>query len=332
MNVESSMVARKIRAFPVTTTAVSLETVDCSFCGSPDYLPYDSVDEWRIVKCNRCGFCFTNPRPSAEDAAAFYTMGYFRGEEKERLNLLNDDGSFKVGADLCYDQRILDIESNLDRRGSLLEIGAATGAFLRVMENRGWVVQGIEVSDEAVKLARINDRIDLYCGCLEDFRTDETYDVIGMYQSLEHVPNPAYVIDRAYDLLNPGGLIIIEVPNLNGFDIKRSEERKLQSYDLPLHLNHFTPEFLAGKLKAAGFSIIDLDRYYANFIIRAVERRERSRRPPGSTRQNMATGEDALLSTCHLPMSKKESNWKTHLLKYASRLFPGWRFTIVARK
>lgn len=331
MSVESTMIARKVKAFPVSDERVGLETVDCSLCGSPDYSVYDSVDEWRIVKCNRCGFCFTNPRPAAEDAAGLYTVGYFRGDEIERLNLLNDDGTFKVGADMCYEQRILDIESNLDRRGSLLEIGAATGAFLRVIKDRGWKARGIELSVDAVKLARINDQIDLFCGRLEDFRTEETYDVICMYQSLEHVPDPAYVIKRAYNLLNPGGLLIVEVPNLNGFDVKRNEARRLQTYDLPLHLNHFTPAVLAGKLKAVGFKIIDLDLYYANFILRAVERRERHRRRFGRTRETMASAGDAA-RTGRLPMSKRESTWKTRLLKRASQLFPGWRFTIVARK
>jgi len=215
----------------------------------------------------------------------------------------------------------------------LLEIGAATGAFLKVMANRGWTVRGIEISDEAVTLARINDQIDLFCGRLEDFTTDETFDVICMYQSLEHVADPAYVIERAYDLLNLGGIVVIEVPNLQGCDVKRSRQRRLQVYDLPLHLSHFTPKILERELRKANFTIIDVDLYQSDFIIGAIERRNSTRNPSEGYREDVvANGGGSEKAPVHPPMARKLRNWKTRVLKYTSTVFPGWRFTIVARK
>jgi len=48
-----------------------------------------------------------------------------------------------------------------------------------------------------------------------------------MYQSLEHVSDPAYVIRRSADLLTDGGVLVVEVPNLEAFDIKWDRQRRL---------------------------------------------------------------------------------------------------------
>jgi SAM-dependent methyltransferase len=332
MSVESSMVARNIEALPVTTKRASLETVDCCFCGSTDYSLYDSVDEWQIVRCNRCGFCFTNPRPTVESLPSYYDLSYFKDDDITRFGFFDKSGSANLGEDIGYQQRIADIEACVAERGRLLELGAAVGGFLSVMSKRGWNVNGVEVSREAVEIASKNEGINIFCGKLEEFETDETFDVVCMYHSLEHTPNPAYVIDRTYELLNPGGIIVIEVPNLEGFDARISLERKLLSYDLPRHLSHFTPAVLSSALERKGFQILDVDLYHPDFILRLAEARSAWLRSGVDKGVIDTRIQNAAPPNIEPPMATKDINWKTRLLKYASRLFPGWRFTIVGRK
>ena len=138
MSVERMMTAKSIVAFHANANRATLDTVDCSLCGSPDYSLYDSVDEWRIVRCDRCGFCFTNPRPSVESLPYFYDLGYFRDDEVTRFGWVDEERDPHGARSNDYHQRIADIESRLDNRGRLLELGAATGEFLSVMRARGW--------------------------------------------------------------------------------------------------------------------------------------------------------------------------------------------------
>lgn len=327
MSIENTMDAATVETLPADARRASLETVDCGFCGSSDYSRYDSVDEWLIVKCDRCGFCFTNPRPTIESLPSFYDLSYFTDGEVRRFGCLDENGSPRSSSDFDYHQRIADIESCVDKRGRLLEVGAALGGFLNVMRARGWQVKGVEVSAAAVEAAKKEHGVDIFCGTLGEFETDEEYDVVCMYHSLEHTPNPAYVIDRSYDLLKARGIIVVEAPNLAGFDARINRERKLLSYDLPRHLNHFTPATLSKRLEKKGFEILDIDLYYPDFVLRLAERR-RARLP---MRVN-AVVEGFDESGVELPLARKNTNWKTRLLKYGSRLFPGWRFTIVARK
>jgi SAM-dependent methyltransferase len=331
MSAERSIVARTVEDLLVHASNVSVEAVDCNFCGGSECSPYDSVDEWRIVKCKRCGFCYTNPRPTIESLRSFYDLSYFKDDDVKRFGFFNEDGSQRLAIDTDYYQRIVDIEPWVNKRGGLLEVGAAVGEFLSVMRARGWKVSGVEVSRDAVEVAKKNREVDIFCGMLEEFETTETYDVVCMYHSLEHTSNPAFVIDRAYGLLNPGGIVVIEVPNLEGFDARISRERKLLSYDLPRHLSHFTPAVLSSELERKGFQILDVDLYYPDFILRLAKVRA-ARRHSGVYKGVINSRIQNAAQPKITSMATKDINWKTKLLKYVSRLFPGWRFTIVARK
>jgi 2-polyprenyl-3-methyl-5-hydroxy-6-metoxy-1,4-benzoquinol methylase len=321
-----------VEGSPVAARSLRLETVDCLFCGRSEYSRYDSADDWTIVKCRKCGLCFTNPRPVVESLSHFYTLKYFKDEDESRFHLFNEDGSAYPDKENGDHQRIADIESRFQKRGNLLEVGAATGGFLRAMRRRGWSVQGVELSHDAVEAAREYEAVDVFCGALEDYETEETFDVICMYHSLEHVPDPAYVIERSYQLLNPNGIVVIEVPNINSFDIKWSRKRKLLNYDLPLHLSHFTPEVLTERLRATGFKILDVDVYYPDFLLKLVEWWGRHRRATDESSPVLDSDQPPLESNEELPMAMKTSNWKIGLFRAVAKVFPGWRFTIVARK
>lgn len=307
----------------------SLEYVDCSFCGSSNHVLYDTVGDWNIVKCDGCGLCFTNPRPSRSVLTDLYDLSYFKGEEFERFGYFRRDGSLNGSDEAESLERIETIESNFERRGKLLEIGAALGIFLKVMRDRGWEVEGVEISREAVQIAKLQG-IDVFCGALEEFETDHEYDVVCMYHSLEHVPDPAYVIERAYNLLSPGGIVVIEVPNLNSFDSRIDNTRKLASYDVPRHLSHFEPRVLASKLQEVGFEVANIDLYYPQFVLRSVSLRERI----GGRKLRVASQlrEPTVKGRSHPPLAKHSTTWKDKFLKSISTVFPGWRFTIVGRK
>ena len=307
----------------------------CNFCGSSKQKPYDQVGNWNIVQCQRCDFCFTNPRPTPESLPSFYTEDYFKDSHETRFNFFHEDGAMKSSDELGFASRIADIEENLPTRGKLLEIGSAMGHFLDAMKRRGWQVKGIEISQDAIELAR-QGNIEVFCGVLEEFQSDEKFDVVCMYQVLEHVPDPAYVIERSRQLLSEGGLLVIEVPNLESFDAKINRQRRNWNYDLPRHLNHFRPGVLRNKLRENGFEIVEVDFYYPNFIIAlsALLQRLKPASPPAppATSHDSERGADGTDSIRFPPRARKLRNRKTRLIKRIARHFPGWRFTIIARK
>lgn len=300
------------------------ENISCNFCGSSSSKIFDSVDGWDIVICNNCKFHYTNPRPILKELYKYYDESYFT-DIRHSKKFYNEDGSVKESIE-NYDNRILNIENYVNSKGRLLEIGAARGGFLKVMHDRGWEVKGVEISEDAVKLAKEVNGIDLFCGSFEDYSSENKFDVICMYQTLEHVANPKEIIKKSYELLNKAGVLIIEVPNINGYDIKKDKIRRNMVYDLPRHLNHFSPSFLSKQIKNFGFQILEIDKYYPQFILdwmasknQTYELKSVSKAPHNKIKQEVE-------------LKKYNKSWKVKLLDSFSNLYPGWRFTVIAKK
>ncbi len=294
----------------------------CDFCGSDEFNLKYKLKEWTIVKCKRCGFVYTTPVP--QHIEEFYSEEYFKDIRHEK-SFYNEDGTEKIH--LNYENRIKIIENFVEKRGRLLEIGAATGSFLNQMRRRGWITEGVELSQYAVGRAQENYGLNLFCGDYVEFNSEYGFDVICMFQTLEHMLSPNKVLQKAYSDLNRGGILVVEVPNFNAWDIKWDEERKILQYDLPRHVNHFTPKFLKKILQELGFKVIYIDRYYPDFIIKLLKNRNKN---VSSIAKVKTTGLEEKVD--QLPLLKINLTWKNRVLNFISLFFPGWRFTIVARK
>jgi hypothetical protein len=151
-----------------------------------------------------------------------------------------------------------------------------------------------------------------------------------MYQTLEHVYNPAYVIKRSHELLNKDGLLVIEVPNIDSAEMWFNKERKHLTYDLPRHLTLFSPTTLSKYLITSGFKVEYIELAYPEFLNRilTVVSKKRNNKVVAEVISERKLNS---ISTV-LPMAKLSLSKKAKLLNFISSLFPGWRFTIVARK
>jgi len=136
--------------------------------------------------------------------------------------------------------------------GRVLDIGCGKGAFLRSFRDHRpeWHCVGIEPSREEAELARCDGHLEVHEGMLGSAPLDrESFDLVAIMHVFEHVPRPLETLHQIRDLLKPGGMLFIEVPNtadLNMF------------YDLLLfeHLYHFTPETLVWLLSREGFEVV----------------------------------------------------------------------------
>lgn len=133
-------------------------------------------------------------------------------------------------------QRML--KSNLSK-GPILDVGVGYGFWAQYLKNNGLEVEGIDFSQEVVDYCRNQLQLNAKCESFEDYQTDKKFSAICMFDVLEHFERPELMLEKAYELLEEGGLIYIQVPNVLGLKIPYKH-----GLGLPYHLWQFNPKSL----------------------------------------------------------------------------------------
>ena len=243
---------------------VSLEPVACALCGNrqTDRL-YGKFDLF-IARCAHCGLVFANPRLSKEDIWKRYSPDYFWREYLPALGVR--DGKYSLEH---FDRRhaaMLELIAHRVRPpASLLEVGTGAGFFIKVAERAGWRVTGIEVSEEGVTFARNELRLDVRREAAEEMNFPPgSFDVIVMFEVVEHLLDPLRALHAIRQVLRPGGLLVISTPNFNA--LSRFGLGKDWAVLSPAeHLYYFTEASLKNLLEKTGFKDIQFMRSYAGF-------------------------------------------------------------------
>lgn len=228
---------------------VPTEQVKCPIC---DRAPVEFAVDYQgfhLCRCPECGLQFQSPRLSFDDLAdKVYTEEYCPGHE-ESAN------------ETAYARQVKNFESLIGKKGGVLDVGCGNGSFLVYAKQNGWETFGadIRLSPETASLTcplfegRLTD-ID-FCG--------RGFDVIRFNHVLEHLQNPLIELARCRELLNPGGIVFVGVPNISGVSpgIKNLQSRlglkkKLwRHYAATHHLYFFTPSTLRRMIDEAGFAV-----------------------------------------------------------------------------
>jgi len=197
----------------------------------------------RHVKCNNCHLIYVNPI--------------------EKGNKINEAYSQRksVDAAIIKESRLRATVAQVElikRYGNgtrLLDIGCGEGFFLFNASKFGYVGKGVELSQDAAEYARREFGLDVEVKSFEELRFSENhFDVVTMWQVLEHLLYPLITLEEIHRILKPGGMLVITTP-----DIGRIPARILRRRwwcITRLHINQFTTRTLTNILKNAGFKNI----------------------------------------------------------------------------
>jgi len=252
-----------------------MEHVRCNLCGADDgIVRFPSTiqpgmdGDWRafrcthsgygrhhtIVQCQRCGLVYTDPRPAGQDIVDSYTAVEDPLYQEER-----------EGRVLTFEHHLKPLErltGSPDRR-PLLDVGCYTGVFIDIAGRHGWDAWGVDPSRWAVEQAQSRG-LRATQGTLETASLPEaTFDVVTMWDVIEHVTDPLRTLQQTYRLLKPGGLAVVHT-----IDIESPFARLMGArwpWLMEMHIYYFSRRTMRAMLEKCGFQVIS-DRPQGRFL------------------------------------------------------------------
>ena len=196
-----------------------------------------------IYRCRACTLAFNEPGDGSHD----HLDEYARVEDPEYLE---QERSRRA----TY-ERELDWLERLTPGRELLDIGCYTGFFLGFARERGWSVAGVEPSRWGADHAQ-RAGFDVFNGPVEAYETGRRFDVVTMWDVLEHLIDPLDVLRHVRRLLKPGGMLVFVTHNLDRM-LPRLMRGRYPLF-MEMHTVHLTDRSRDLLLRAADYELVDV--------------------------------------------------------------------------
>ncbi|HEX4337598.1 MAG TPA: class I SAM-dependent methyltransferase [Polyangiaceae bacterium] len=239
---------------------IDLVEAHCALCGArtqePEAFGYDfeyntTSNPFRFVRCAECRHVYLSPRPAPSDLGVIYPAHYYT---------LAGTGSLVARLQRVWEGKKVGVYRDALGSGPkrILDVGCGDGRFLEVLRDFGskeWELVGVDFDPAAVERCRARG-FTAHAKRVEDMEGENgTFDAVVMLQLIEHVEDPVVIARRVFSLLRPGGVFVVETPNLAGWDYHLFRKRWWGHYHFPRHWNLFSKESLETMLERAGFVI-----------------------------------------------------------------------------
>ena len=236
---------------PTSSTGLSGEA-RCPRCHS-------AYDSYRLVQgafyyyCTECAVYFLWPIPAADVLNRYYEILHHNYGAENRSYA---DLSARLYKDFDSKRVVLEKRLRHDHRVRILDFGCAHGIFLNSLPPSRYERFGCDMSSDALAVARglLGDEVKLSSD-LDELRSCEgSFDCVTMWATIEHLPNPADVLQHIRKMLKPGGLLCLDT-GVAGDALSRAVKGNVQWFDSPQHLWVFTVAGMDRLLTSCGYSV-----------------------------------------------------------------------------
>ncbi len=230
-----------------TAARQNMEYIRCNLCEADNTKIYYHKDGMNIVECKECGLIYVNPRINDPNPNNIYDSEYFD------YYFLTSHANKKTFA-----HRLKLLEKYYPQKGDILDVGCSIGDFLEVAKSRGWNPSGIDVSPFLHDWVKENLGFEIQIGdFLEAPYEDDSFDVVHMGDSIEHMLDPSAALEKVRRVLKKDGIGYVRVPDakaisprifgINWIQLKPTE-----------HLFYFTRATMRKMLEQKGFRVLKM--------------------------------------------------------------------------
>jgi 2-polyprenyl-3-methyl-5-hydroxy-6-metoxy-1,4-benzoquinol methylase len=226
--------------YPSTLTHLTLNAEDFR-CTSAAYGVHPP-----IVRCNECGLVYANPRFDSSIVRESYSVVEDPTYVEER-----------EGRVLTFSRNLKPFESLVASNSQtrrLLDVGCHIGVMVELAQARGWEAWGVEPSNWASEQARARG-LQVITGTLESAEIPTNFfDVVTMWDVIEHLTDPAAELRNVHRVLKPGGIFAIHTIDIESWFARLMGQR--WPWLMEMHLYYFSPRTLGKMLEQTGYQVI----------------------------------------------------------------------------
>jgi len=227
----------------------------CDIYQATNFSKLIEVNLIHYVVCENCSVVRQYPYPSDIEIDNFY-LNYKSYKSNDSIYLTENSSSLFI-SDKEMTLNDLGISIDFFKNKKLLDVGCATGNFLKMVEfYKLSYVKGIDISEECIKIAKSKN---LNCENKKFLNEKDRYDIISMWHVIEHIRKPLEYIEHAYNLLNKDGILLIETPVVG--KVSNSFGSSWRYYMPTEHINLFTFSSLVNISLNHGFKIKSFIRF-----------------------------------------------------------------------
>jgi 2-polyprenyl-3-methyl-5-hydroxy-6-metoxy-1,4-benzoquinol methylase len=241
-----------------------LESVPCFLCGADDFdIVYDAqydqekdvdpVHKFRasgdellidqLVRCRHCTFQYVNPR--LREGLIF--SSYTDGADPTYVSQID-------ARERTFAHSLAEIEHAVGAPGTMLDIGTAAGAFVAAANARGWKAEGCEPNRWLAQWGASHYGITIRQGSVfEQEYPERSFDVVTLWDVIEHTLNPREMLEHCHRLLKPGGVLVVNYPDI-GSTVARALGRRWL-FLTSVHLYYFDRTTITRMLATTGFKV-----------------------------------------------------------------------------
>lgn len=225
----------------------------CPACGGEIFRKLFSKKSRDFWLCSSCGLQKQHPLPSDAELFEYYETSYRSGMYED----FADAGNLK---NMTARQRLRELRRKTNVSGKWLDVGTSTGNFVKALLDDGVDAEGIELSETAVSVAREHG-LPVRAGTIDMLPGEASFDTVSAFDVIEHVIDPIGFLESVWSRLNPGGHLVMTLPNLRS--LSRFLMRSRWYFYIPEeHLHYFSPVTIAMMLRRRGFEEISVDPTY----------------------------------------------------------------------
>jgi len=213
-----------------------------------------SNESFEIWECSECTLRFTQDIPAADFIGKYYQSQNYISHSNTKKGIINTLYHWVRSFTLLSKRNLIQKLTTL-KTGTLLDVGAGTGAFASTMQKAGWKVTGLEPDETARQNAKEEYHIELQTSDQLYHQPSSHYDAITMWHVLEHVHDLHGYLNTFSRILKQQGTLIIAVPNYTSYDADVYQEH-WGAYDVPRHLYHFSPHSMDILVEQHGMQVV----------------------------------------------------------------------------